>query len=71
LEACTDAHAAVVCTEWEQVRALDPAELAGVLRYPILIDGRNIFEPEQARAAGLQYHGIGRGTTGRGAARTT
>jgi UDPglucose 6-dehydrogenase len=71
LEACTDAHAAVVCTEWEQVRALDPAELAGVLRYPILIDGRNIFEPEQARAAGLQYHGIGRGTTGRGAARTS
>jgi UDPglucose 6-dehydrogenase len=63
LEACRDAHAAVVCTEWPEVRALDLATLAGALRYPILVDGRNVFEPVDARAAGLQYHGIGRGSS--------
>jgi UDPglucose 6-dehydrogenase len=64
MEAVTDAHAVVVCTEWPEVRALDLTELAAALKYPIVIDGRNIFEPDEARAAGLQYHGIGRGSAG-------
>ncbi|MFT4837812.1 MAG: UDPglucose 6-dehydrogenase [Nonlabens sp.] len=64
MEAVTDAHAVVVCTEWPEVRALDLTELAAALKYPIVIDGRNIFEPDEARAAGLQYHGIGRGSVG-------
>jgi UDPglucose 6-dehydrogenase len=65
LEACSDAHAAVVCTEWPAVRELDLDVLARTLRYPILVDGRNVFEPVVARTAGLLYHGIGRGTVAR------
>lgn len=63
IEAVTDAHAVVVCTEWDEVRSLDLEDLAAALRYPIVVDGRNVWEPEAARAAGLQYHGIGRGAT--------
>lgn len=61
IEAATDAHAVIVCTEWDEIRSLDLTVLAGVLRYPVVVDGRNVWEPEAARAAGLQYHGIGRG----------
>lgn len=60
LGACFDAHAAVVCTEWPQVVALTGAELARVLAYPIVIDGRNALDPEEMRAAGIRYHGLGR-----------
>ena len=61
LEACRGAHAAVVVTEWEQIVQLDPVAVAAALDYPILIDGRNCIDPVAARAAGLHYHGIGRG----------
>ncbi|MDP9023150.1 MAG: UDP-glucose/GDP-mannose dehydrogenase family protein [Actinomycetota bacterium] len=62
LAACRDAHAAVVCTEWDEIAALRGEQLAAVLGYPIVIDGRNVFDPHAMRAAGLQYHGIGRPT---------
>ncbi len=60
LAAIRDAHAAVVCTEWDQIRALTPRELADNLAYPILIDARNVFDPHLMSAGGVQYHGIGR-----------
>jgi UDPglucose 6-dehydrogenase len=67
IEACRGAHAAVIATEWDEIRALDPQALAAALDYPILIDGRNCIDPDAARAAGLRYHGIGRGHLGAGA----
>ncbi len=60
LGVCLDAHAAVVCTEWPQISALSGAELATVLAYPIVIDGRNALDPEEMGAAGIRYHGLGR-----------
>jgi UDPglucose 6-dehydrogenase len=60
LEACSGAHAAVVCTEWPQIVELTGEQLVESLGYPILIDARNVYEPEKMVAAGLQYHGIGR-----------
>ncbi len=60
LVACLDAHAAVICTEWPQIAALTGAELASVLAYPIVIDGRNTLDPDGMRAAGIRYHGVGR-----------
>ncbi|MBW3577370.1 MAG: UDP-glucose/GDP-mannose dehydrogenase family protein [Actinobacteria bacterium] len=63
LAACRDAHAAVVCTEWDQVTALRGQQLAAALAYPIVIDGRNVFDPETMRAAGVHYHAIGRPAT--------
>lgn len=60
LGAAKDAHAAVVCTEWPQVAALTGEQLAAVLAYPIVIDGRNALDPRDLAEAGITYHGIGR-----------
>jgi UDPglucose 6-dehydrogenase len=59
-ELAAEADALVVVTEWQQFRALDLAELAGSMATPILVDGRNLFAPEAAIAAGFDYSGIGR-----------
>jgi UDPglucose 6-dehydrogenase len=60
LEACRDAHAAVVATEWTEVRELSAEDLLKALAYPIVIDGRNAYDPEEFIAAGVRYHSIGR-----------
>jgi UDPglucose 6-dehydrogenase len=58
------AHAAVVCTEWDQVRALTPQDYLASLAYPIVVDGRNAHDPEVMLAAGVRYHSIGRRSAG-------
>lgn len=55
-----DADALVLVTEWSQFVDLPLAELAGVMARPILVDGRNVYRPEAAIAAGFDYTGIGR-----------
>jgi len=62
-ELAEDCDALVVITEWDRFRSLDLAPLAIAMKTPILVDGRNIFNPEAAMAAGFDYTGIGR--TGR------
>ena len=61
LSAVAGADAAVLVTEWDEFRGLDLAGVAAVMRGDVLIDGRNVFDPAAARAAGLRYEGIGRG----------
>ena len=58
--AIADAHAVVVATEWDQIRALSPDRLMELLAYPIVVDGRNVFDPAAMAAAGLHYHAVGR-----------
>jgi len=58
------AHAAVVCTEWDEVRALTPQDYLQGLAYPIVIDGRNAHDPDAMLGAGLRYHSIGRRSAG-------
>ncbi len=60
LDAATGADVLVVVTEWNEFRALAPERLAGAMRGRIIVDLRNIYEPEAMRAAGFVYHGIGR-----------
>ena len=61
-EALDGAHAAVVVTEWEEVRNLDLAQVASLMEAPkLLVDGRNVMEPGQARGYGLLYRGFGHG----------
>ncbi|MCC5881069.1 MAG: UDP-glucose/GDP-mannose dehydrogenase family protein [Halomonas sp.] len=55
------AHALVICTEWKAFRTIDFSELHHTLEEPVLVDGRNLFQPETVKAAGLAYYGIGRG----------
>ncbi|MFP4311881.1 MAG: UDP-glucose dehydrogenase family protein [Nitriliruptoraceae bacterium] len=61
MEAVRGAHAAVIATEWDEIASLDPVDLKEALGYPIVVDGRNCLDAEAALAAGLHYHGIGRG----------
>ena len=49
----------VLVTEWNEFRQIDLARMAGVMQQPILVDGRNLFEPEAARLAGFNYSGVG------------
>ena len=55
-----DADALVLVTEWQEFRQLDLAALARTMARAILVDGRNLFSPDAARAAGFDYTGIGR-----------
>jgi UDPglucose 6-dehydrogenase len=60
-EACAGADVLAVVTEWLEFRSPDFDWLAATLKSRALFDGRNLYEPEQVRAAGLHYVGIGRG----------
>ncbi|HET7271469.1 MAG TPA: UDP-glucose/GDP-mannose dehydrogenase family protein [Rubrobacter sp.] len=61
-EAIKGAHAAVVVTEWEEMRGLDPKKAASLMREPkLVVDGRNALDPAPWREAGLLYSGFGRG----------
>ncbi len=53
--------ALVVCTEWNEFKHLDLARIKGVMRRPVLIDGRNLYDPDQMRGLGFEYRGMGRG----------
>jgi UDPglucose 6-dehydrogenase len=59
-EALREADAAVIVTEWDELRALLAPEVAGSMRNPLLVDGRNLLDPEEARSAGFTYESIGR-----------
>jgi UDPglucose 6-dehydrogenase len=60
VSAAQDAEALVVVTEWPQFGQLDLAALHSVMRVPLLLDGRNLLDPDAARAAGFTYAGVGR-----------
>jgi UDPglucose 6-dehydrogenase len=59
-EAMDGADACLILTEWEDFAALDVNRIKNLLRYPIVIDGRNLFKPAQMEAAGIHYYSIGR-----------
>jgi UDPglucose 6-dehydrogenase len=59
-EAARDAHALLVVTEWPQFARLDLDRLRQVMRYPVVIDGRNLFSLKQMAEAGFNYYSMGR-----------
>lgn len=59
-EAAEGADALLVLTEWECFKQLDLQRIRQLLRYPIVIDGRNLFAPETMRQAGFTYLSMGR-----------
>ena len=59
-EAVSGADAVAVVTEWKRFRELDLRRLKKAMRTPLILDGRNIFDPEKARALGFEYAGVGR-----------
>jgi UDPglucose 6-dehydrogenase len=60
-EAAKGADALAVCTEWKQFRIADFGWLKANLRNPVIVDGRNLYDPAQVRRHGLLYYAIGRG----------
>lgn len=64
---CTDAYdaaqgsdALLILTEWQEFAKLDLSRMQSLLKYPIVIDGRNLYDPAKMADAGLMYHSIGR-----------
>jgi UDPglucose 6-dehydrogenase len=59
-EACEGCDALIIITEWDEFRTLDFEVVKKMLKQAIIIDGRNVYEPEEMREAGFQYAGVGR-----------
>jgi UDPglucose 6-dehydrogenase len=60
LDAVRGADAAVIVTEWPEFAGVLDAEYRDAMARPLIIDGRNMLDPAEARAAGFTYEGIGR-----------
>jgi UDPglucose 6-dehydrogenase len=59
-EAVAGAHCVVLATEWSEFRDLDLTALRAAMAHPVVVDGRNLFDPEAMRAAGFWYYPTGR-----------
>lgn len=59
-EAAKDADALLVCTEWPVFRDFPLPKLKGLLKHPVVIDGRNLYDPAAMKAAGFDYRSVGR-----------
>jgi UDPglucose 6-dehydrogenase len=60
LEATEGAHALLLITEWEEFQKLDWAKVREAMANPIVVDGRNMFDPQSLRGMGFEYYSIGR-----------
>src|SRR6266852_5569182 len=60
--AALGADALVIVTEWNEFKSLNKPQIRSVMRRPILIDGRNIYEAEEMNRLGFTYRAMGRGT---------
>jgi UDPglucose 6-dehydrogenase len=56
----TGADALLVVTEWDEFKQLDLDRLKQLMRRPVIVDGRNIFDPRTMRERGFVYRGVGR-----------
>jgi UDPglucose 6-dehydrogenase len=59
-DAIRGADAAVICTEWPELRTLASRETRDMMRHALIVDGRNLLDPKEAIEAGFDYEGIGR-----------
>src|SRR5262245_28413994 len=59
-QACEQADAIVIVTEWNQFRMLELERVRGLVAKPVLVDLRNVYEPGPMAKAGFEYHSVGR-----------
>jgi UDPglucose 6-dehydrogenase len=59
-ELAGECDALAIVTEWDEFRELDLLMIKRLLRQPVIIDGRNIFDPLQMKNLGFTYEGVGR-----------
>jgi UDPglucose 6-dehydrogenase len=67
MDAVKGADALVIMTEWKAFRSPDFDELKNMLKEPVIIDGRNLYEPSVVASHGLEYYPIGRRAKGQDA----
>ncbi len=58
--AVAGADCLVVFTEWNEFKEMDLARVKSAMRTPVIVDGRNIFDPQKVKALGFKYRGVGR-----------
>ncbi len=56
-----DCDALIVCTEWNEFKHLDLKRIHKLMRNPVIMDGRNIYDPDEMSDLGFRYRGMGRG----------
>ncbi|MDP3998064.1 MAG: UDP-glucose/GDP-mannose dehydrogenase family protein [bacterium] len=59
-EAARDAEVLLVITEWNEFRQIDLKKVKKLMKKPVILDGRNIYEPQKVKALGFFYSGVGR-----------
>jgi UDPglucose 6-dehydrogenase len=59
-EAAKDADAVLILTDWKEFAAIDMARLNRAVRFPIIIDGRNLYKPQEMQSHGFTYVSVGR-----------
>jgi UDPglucose 6-dehydrogenase len=59
-DAVSGADAAVIVTEWDELEGLASEATRSAMRNPLIVDGRNMLDPNDVRAAGFTYEAIGR-----------
>jgi UDPglucose 6-dehydrogenase len=59
-DAIREANATLIITEWDEIKNLDLQQVKDLMDNPILIDGRNIFDPDGVREMGFEYYSVGR-----------
>jgi UDPglucose 6-dehydrogenase len=69
-ELAKGADALLVITEWNEFKNLDLERIRDSMRQPVLLDGRNIYQPEQMRKLGFNYQGVGRGKNNKATVKT-
>lgn len=60
LEALSDADALAIVTEWKAFRSPDFSAIKSGMKFPVIFDGRNLYDPDTVQAAGIEYFPIGR-----------
>ncbi|MDP3791646.1 MAG: UDP-glucose/GDP-mannose dehydrogenase family protein [Candidatus Omnitrophota bacterium] len=60
-QAAKDSDCIIVATEWNEFKELDFKKIKKIMRQPVIVDGRNIYNPAQMKKLGFRYEGIGRG----------
>lgn len=61
-KAAEGADAIVLATMWNEFKQLDFARIHSLMKTPVLVDGRNLYDPDTMKALGFDYHGVGRGS---------
>jgi UDPglucose 6-dehydrogenase len=57
-----EANALLIVTDWNEFKQLDWGKVREFMKQPIVLDGRNLYDPEEMAQAGIIYWGVGRGT---------